>query len=1199
MGFQGTIESVNIADIFQTLAMNGQTGTLIVHGPDRRRFVWFASGSVILCDGGESDGMPMLLRTLTIHGFLNQTQAEQLLFRCNNSRQPLRDLIVASSLIPTQNLDELCSGLIEDLVCEIFEWSTGEFEFVDGDPVPELIGPQVIALGDIPLQTSALIMEATRRQDEWARIREAIPDSNELFVVDNEGRTNLAQIETDPDMLKVLRYLDGKHLIDQIAEHAGLSRFDCHAIVAQLVLSHVVRLRSGEEIVEDALALREEGHLNQATNLLRNALKRIRTPEVLLPLAELNVEQRLIPQAVELYLELVQHYQEEQDFESALHHLNTLIDLSPDDPELRIDRATLLIELEQLDDAAEAYINAANDYLNLRDTNAAIESCHRARDLQPRAAEPHRLLAKAYLLDGQTDNAVVEYKSLWHAMLPEMRPRKALNQLEQILAEDCKYPAVTEQVLNHAKGSEAVKTASAVRMLVYTIIIILVAVAGFLVKNYIDKHVILQNAEGRLQQLQAQFDNSQNPDFNELSNRLDKLRDFTRDSEYIAALNRLQARIQQTQIEHAHKQQSLVEQYLTAGKYDQAEAALQVLRDQFRSIEGITIDEFQKRLDYGKARAAIDEEWRQAQALWNEYSWSEALTSLNTLIAATKNPPPQLKQEMEEQRLDWQEKLQSAEHLFRRAEQIELRQGKRPAIDAFVTATKGQGDRFVTLARERLLELENRTATELAKTIAKSARNQDAENTFGSLDELRNLVKNAHSMKPQEILNTIQLPMVVNLDSHNVSLFVKPSGGGEQVILAPSGVQGAWSHTLYYPAISAITIGARRSGFSTIEDIRIDSTLRRLQYDISLQRGPSWQISLPAIPIADAQLSGGSAIFALRNNSLHIVNIEHGTNHNIAVAEDIGVMVGPPLIFRSIAYVVLGDRIVALDINTRLETWTWPPVDDPTFATSFAGPLWAQEHELIQNEIQIFAGTTNGQVITLAVQDDTAINPYPRTKLGWAITGPIYAESYEGIHSTVYVPAGQYLVAYDATSVSQNSELKYRFKIETRGEIPCRPIRANVGSRPSLLIVDSAGAVIAIDADPTVHGSPVETLGSWPVENGLMTQPSINAARRQAVVNARGGQVLALDIAKPGDIAWRYPTSGTLGDLVGSPAIGKHGIYVADTNGMLTCLDQATGAKLWEYDLGGSAAAGALAADGRVLVATTGGSLLCFEESEP
>ncbi|MFW5829255.1 MAG: DUF4388 domain-containing protein [Planctomycetota bacterium] len=1199
MGFQGTIDSVNLADIFQTLAMNGQTGTLIVRGPVKRRFIWFAGGSVVICDGGDSDGMPLLLRTMVARGMINQTQAEQLLFRCNNSRQPLRDLIVASNLIPLSELDELCYALIEDLVCEVFEWDSGDFEFIDGDPVSELAGPHVIALGEVPLQTSGLIMEATRRRDEWARIREAIPDSNELYVVDNEGRSRLADLEPDPDMHKVLRYLDGKHLLDQVADAAGLSRFDCHAIAAQLMLAGVIRLRSADEIVDDALTMRDEGHPQQAANLLRNALKRIRTPEVLLPLAEICVEQRQIPQAVELYLELVQHHQELQDYQAALEHLDTLISLSPDDPELRVDRATLLMELNRLEEAAEAYLNAASDYINLRDTNAAIESCHRARDLQPRAPQPHRLLARAYLLDGQTDNAVVEYKSLWHAMLPEMRPRKALQRLEQVLAEDCKYPAVTEQVLNHAKGSEAVKTASAVRWLVYTIIAILLVVGGFLVKNYIDKHVILRNAESRLQIIQQRFENTgEQTDYQVLLQSLDKLGSEIRDPEFLHKLGSIEQRIRRHQTEQAQRQSAFVQQLLSNGNYQKAAEELAVLERRFAGVANIDLDALQRRVRYGLARQTIDSELQAAQQLWTDYDWQAALSALETLIAATDNPPPRLKEELTSLRQEWAEQLGSAEALFRRAEQIELRQDKDRAIAAFLAATKADGERFVKLARERLLDLENRAAAELAQLIAKAARDHDVETTFTSLERLRALADAAHSMKPQEILGTIQLPIDIKLPSHHVRLSATTSGDVEQAINAPAGVQGAWTHTLYYPATGHITVSAKRPGFTTIDKLRIDASLRQLVYPLQMERGPNWRISLPADPVTDIKRSGGQAVFALRDNSLQVVDLMHGTNHNIPVAEDIGVMLGPPRIYRGIAYTVLGDRIIALDINTRLETWNWPPVDDPTFASSFAGPLWAQEHELIQNEIQVFAGTTNGQVITLAVRDGDQITPYPRTNIGWPITGPIYAESYEGTHSTVYVPAGQYLVAFDATSVSQNSPLKYRFKLETAGEVPCRPVRANVGSRPALLVVDMAGSVVAIDADPTVHGSPVETMASWPVVNGLNTKPTVIAERRLAVVNARGGQVLALDLAKPGQIAWRYPTTGSLGDLVGSPAIGKHGIYVADRNGIMTCLDPATGSELWHYDLGSSAATGCLAAEGRILVGTVNGTVFGFEEGQ-
>jgi outer membrane protein assembly factor BamB len=62
--------------------------------------------------------------------------------------------------------------------------------------------------------------------------------------------------------------------------------------------------------------------------------------------------------------------------------------------------------------------------------------------------------------------------------------------------------------------------------------------------------------------------------------------------------------------------------------------------------------------------------------------------------------------------------------------------------------------------------------------------------------------------------------------------------------------------------------------------------------------------------------------------------------------------------------------------------------------------------------------------------------------------------------------------------------------------------------------------------------------------------------------------------------------------------VGRKGVYVADANGVLYCINPKTGELQWQADLGSQVATGILAVNGRVYVPTRGGNLMCFEEGE-
>jgi hypothetical protein len=139
MAFQGSLSSVNLGDIFQTLAMNRQTGTLsVTHDNGERQHIWFDNGEIAMVDGMDEAGSPLLLQILVHKGLLNPQQAENLKNRMYNTSQPIRELILASNDVVQSDLDDICAWAIEEVVCAIFEWSEGNFKFFDGPPAPEL-----------------------------------------------------------------------------------------------------------------------------------------------------------------------------------------------------------------------------------------------------------------------------------------------------------------------------------------------------------------------------------------------------------------------------------------------------------------------------------------------------------------------------------------------------------------------------------------------------------------------------------------------------------------------------------------------------------------------------------------------------------------------------------------------------------------------------------------------------------------------------------------------------------------------------------------------------------------------------------------------------------------------------------------------------------------------------------------------------
>ncbi len=1194
MGFQGQLSSVNLADIFQTLHMNRQTGTLIVTGPGQSVVhIYFDNGQVAMCAAAAVEGYAFLIHSLLRKGMLQADQAKDLQHRVQATGQGVRELLLASGAVGEAEVDEIAAWCIEEVVCPIFEWSEGDFTFADGAPTSALQSVDVVSMGRGGLQTTQLLLEATRRKDEWKRIREVITDANTLYVVDNEGRANLRNIQTDAEILKVLRYLDGRHRLDDVASAVGVTRFDTFAIAAQLVLAGVARPRTPQELVADAEALRRTGELDTARGLLESVLSAANVPEVIRPLAEINAELKNAPRAVELYLELIQLAQDQGDLEQARADLDTVLTLSPDDPDLQFDRAKVLSELGHMEDAAAAYVAAAQAFLATRDTERAIDACHRAKNLVPKNPDPHRYLAKAYLMTGQTENALVEYRALWHALLTGARPRRAIEVLRETLETDCRFANIKEQVLNQALNSEAVKTSKATRVLVYVVMGLALAGAAVLGVEYWTQTLRVRGADEAVATFEAGKGERQRAGQHlDLQRDIDALRKQYGDIPRIAAhLSEISAEIAKDFENLAQRQLETAATLADGGQFDKAIATVGELKQRFPGTPAAAgadarIEALRQQQIGTQVVAVADE----ARRRWDADDWDGATAQLAKVLSANELPTD-IRSRLTATAADWNAALRSAQRLSERAARLEQGGHLREAIAGYRRAGAAEGEPFAAQAREKQGALELRLAHDLDQAAQQAFARGDDKTAFSQLDELAALAKSAGG-KVGEFAAALKIPYTVTVDSPLTRLVVKRPGAADQVIRAPAGSTSGWKQRIDYLPSESLTVEARRAGFSPVT-LAIAATGRKAQATVTLSRGSLWQSELGAVATTTPVAVGKYVLLATDKATIEVVDTGLGASKPVLFPQTVDEFKSAPLIFQNLAYTVLDNRLSCVDVATRTIVWSWPPQSQPS-ALHLTGGLWVQEHELIPGVVLAFTGGAGGELLTWAYANGK-FTAYPKIALGGDLTGALFGDQFEPNHTILYAPSGTQIAAYDTTAATEHTAATLLSTFHTRGEVVGRMARATVAGRAALLAIDASGLLVAIDDNPAAPEGK-RALGSWAIEGSGTGAPVV--ANDTAYVAVTEGKLTAVDLARPGQLRWRFPATGAIGALSGAPALGLRGLYLADANGTLHCIDGQSGAERWHADLGAPATAGIVAAEGKVYVPLRNGTLICFEEGE-
>src|SRR5258708_6980221 len=164
------------------------------------------------------------------------------------SRILLGKILVMIDVINEEDLQRLMRRKAEEEIYDIFLWNEGEFEFIDDElPQMEMIPLQVDVTG--------LIMEGTRRVDEWTRIRTLI--THEAIVPSVVGEIPPDELEDDAQRT-VVNAIDGRRSLAELVLESRSSSFNVASTVYHLAREGYVKLTDPTLVVAPAAKAEDE-----------------------------------------------------------------------------------------------------------------------------------------------------------------------------------------------------------------------------------------------------------------------------------------------------------------------------------------------------------------------------------------------------------------------------------------------------------------------------------------------------------------------------------------------------------------------------------------------------------------------------------------------------------------------------------------------------------------------------------------------------------------------------------------------------------------------------------------------------------------------------------------------------------------------------------------------------------------------------
>lgn len=269
--FQGEFGEILIPDLLTFLDMLGKSGSLeMCRGEVKKRIHW-QQGEIVFADStdpGESIG-----EYLVRNGWVSRAALESMRGEASSHADVVKRLIRSGDL-RTDLLPKSERSLVLDIVYSIFEWKEGTFRFI---LAPEAQSERVV----LKTSVSNIIMEGSRRLDEWSRIRSTFT-SDRIFPHVVAGNT-ATTLQLPPVELDVLAQVDGMRTIADIVSAVEHDQFTVLNALMTLCSAGVIGVSDQpvtEELADTALADDDRSAalelLRAFNNIFESLLERIR-----------------------------------------------------------------------------------------------------------------------------------------------------------------------------------------------------------------------------------------------------------------------------------------------------------------------------------------------------------------------------------------------------------------------------------------------------------------------------------------------------------------------------------------------------------------------------------------------------------------------------------------------------------------------------------------------------------------------------------------------------------------------------------------------------------------------------------------------------------------------------------------------------------------------------------------------------------
>ena len=218
--------------LLQWLSFGQKTGKLVIRNSSVEKTMFVQKGKIV--SSASTDPREYLGQFLMSYGYIDEEELRKAMEVQVQSKILLGKILVIIEAISEADLRRLMKIKAEEEIYDVFLWPDGEFHFYDDQrPVMEFV--------PLHLDVNGIIMEGSRRVDEWDRIRKVITSS--ALIPATKKKVKISGL--NEAQRKIVDLIDGQRTIEEIVLESRSSTFVVSSTIATLVESGAVETAEG------------------------------------------------------------------------------------------------------------------------------------------------------------------------------------------------------------------------------------------------------------------------------------------------------------------------------------------------------------------------------------------------------------------------------------------------------------------------------------------------------------------------------------------------------------------------------------------------------------------------------------------------------------------------------------------------------------------------------------------------------------------------------------------------------------------------------------------------------------------------------------------------------------------------------------------------------------------------------------------